>query len=214
MSIYRLFRNVAFEPEDIELVAKAFEDTLRTYGVRDRTGPFATKIAKSIFDAALRGERNAEKLQQAAAVELGLSILSVDLPIVAEESSSGPTILIVEDDEAFAYAASRYLESCGYRSVVASGSLAAFRELDRQSFDVVVADVFLGKNEPHGVSLGRMIRNWDQNMPVLIVTGFPEFLEAAGPLPGRTMIKPVDLAQLAAAVKTSLRDRSRSHSGG
>jgi ActR/RegA family two-component response regulator len=208
--IYRILENVAFEPERVELVAKAFEDTLHTYGIRDRAGPLATKIAKSILDAAKRGERNPEKLQQAAVAELRLTI-SVGLPSSTKASPSRPTILIVEYDEAFAYAASRYLESRGYRSVVASGSLAAFRELDKQSVDVVVADVLLGKNEPHGVSLGRMIRNRDQNMPVLIVTGFPEILEKAAPLPGPVMIKPVELSQLAAAIEASLKERNGSH---
>jgi CheY-like chemotaxis protein len=204
--IYRIFENAAFEPERVELVAKAFEDTLRAYGVTDRAGPLATKIAESIFDAAMRGERDPQKLQGAAVAKLGLATSSVDSP-VPTESTSRPTVLIVEDDEAFAYAASRYLESRGYRSVVASGSMAAFRELDKQSVDVVVTDVSLGKNEPHGVSLGLMIRNRDPDMPVLLVTGFPDLLDA--PLPGPAMIKPVDLPQLAAAVESSLRVRNR-----
>jgi two-component system OmpR family response regulator len=117
---------------------------------------------------------------------------------------SRPTVLVVEDDEAFAYAVSRYLEARGYRAVVAEGSMAAFRELEKQSVDVVVADVMLGKNEPHGASLGRMIRNRDQNMPVLLVTGFPQILQEAAPLPSPVMIKPVDLSELAAAVEASL----------
>jgi ActR/RegA family two-component response regulator len=210
--IYRILENVAFDPERIEFVAKAFENTLRTYDVRDRTGPLAAKIAKAIFHAAQRGEQNPERLQQAAVAELGLSILSVEPVVSTGPSPSRPTVLIVEDDEAFAYAASRYLESRGYRSVVASGSMAAFRELDRQSVDVVVADVLLGKNEPYGVSLGRLIRNRDQNMPVLLVTGFPDLLEKAAPLPGPAMIKPVDLSQLATAIETSLRDRNLTQS--
>jgi hypothetical protein len=55
------------------------------------------------------------------------------------------------------------------------------------------------------VALGRMIRNGDQNMPILLVTDFPNLLDA--PLPGPAMIKPVDLSQLAAAVESSLRVR-------
>lgn len=214
MPIYRIFENVAFEPEHIELIAKAFEETLRIYGVRDRAGTLAAEIAKSIFGAAQRGERSPEKLQQVAVAELGLSIPSEDLPVSPRSSPSRPTVLIVEDDEAFAYAASRFLESRGYHSVVASGSIAAFRELDKQSVDVVVADLILGKNEPHGVSLGRMIRNRDQGMPVLLVTGFPDRLEAVAPLPGPVMTKPVDLSELVAAVERSLRERNRAHPRG
>lgn len=205
MPIYRILQNAAFLPDRIELVASAFENTLRACAISDRKSILAEEIAKSIFRAAQQGERDPDRLQQAAVADLGLVLQSAKSSSPTEVvQPSRPTVLVVEDDEAFAYAVSRYLEARGYRAVVAEGSMAAFRELEKQSVDVVVADVMLGKNEPHGASLGRMIRNRDQNMPVLLVTGFPQILQEAAPLPGPVMIKPVDLSELAAAVEASL----------
>ena len=116
---------------------------------------------------------------------------------------SAKTVLIVEDDEAFAYAASRHLQQLGYQTIVTSGSFLAFDELDRHPVDIVIADVRLNPGEPHGIALGRMIRNRNQNMPVL-VTAYPELLEAEKPLPGPALSKPVDLRLLASAVRAAI----------
>ena len=107
------------------------------------------------------------------------------------------TILIVEDDEAFSYAASHYLKSKGYNVIVAAGSLAALRKLDYEQIDVVVADVALQPNEPHGLSLGRMIVTQKPAVPVLFVTGRPDLIELDGQPPGDVLFKPVDFDELA-----------------
>jgi CheY-like chemotaxis protein len=118
---------------------------------------------------------------------------------------SKKTVMIVEDDEALAYAISRHLENIGYQTISVPGSNEAFRELDRgRSVDLVIADVKLGVGEPHGISLGRVLRNRLKDLPVIILTGFPEILEQEGPLPGRVFVKPIDLAALAAEVATAL----------
>ena len=206
MPIYSILQNSAFEPERIELVATAFEETLRFLNIVDRKDPLAEDIAKAIFRAAQKGESNPERLQRAAIAELGLAGPLRPAPPKSTDAGkrARPTVLIVENDEAFAYAASRFLEARGYHSIVAVGSMAAFRELDERSVDVVITDVRLGHNEPHGIALGRMIRNRDRNMPVLLVTAFPDLLEQEKPLPGEAFVKPIDLGRLAAAVEASL----------
>jgi DNA-binding response OmpR family regulator len=115
------------------------------------------------------------------------------------------TILIVEDDEAFSYAASHYLKSKGYNVIVASGSLAALRELDNEQIDVVVADIALQPNEPHGLSLGRMIVTQKPAVPVLFVTGRPDLIELDGHAPGDVLYKPVDFDALAHKIDELLR---------
>ena len=85
-----------------------------------------------------------------------------------------------------------------------SGSFLAFDELDRHPVDIVIADVRLNPGEPHGIALGRMIRNRNQNMPVVLVTAYPELLEAEKPLPGPASSKPVDLRLLASAVRAAI----------
>ena len=55
--------------------------------------------------------------------------------------SPGITVLIVEDDVAFAYAAWRHLEANGYRVITASSAFAALNQLHRNKVDIVVTDV-------------------------------------------------------------------------
>jgi CheY-like chemotaxis protein len=179
VAIYRLLENQAFEPEQIELLAKAYEDALHLLNIAKRDDPLTWSIAKTIISEAKRGECDPERLCQAAVTEHTASApANLQTAGVGNtgEQKPGPTVLIVEDDEAFAYATSRYLQSLGYTTVVANGSLAAFRELDRQQVDVVITDMRLHKGEPHGASLGRMIRNRDPAMPVFLVTAIPSLL--------------------------------------
>ena len=119
-------------------------------------------------------------------------------------AQTGKTVLVVDDDEAFAYAASRYLQEIGYSAVIALGSVAAFRELERRPIDIMIADVALGRGEPHGIALGRMARNANPDMPVVLITAYPELLEREKPLPGPSFVKPVELRLLASAVKAAL----------
>jgi CheY-like chemotaxis protein len=66
--------------------------------------------------------------------------------------SPSHTVLLVEDDETFSYATSRYLRSKGYNVIVAPGSMAALRELEKGGIDLVVTDVELLPNEHHQAS--------------------------------------------------------------
>jgi DNA-binding NtrC family response regulator len=150
----------------------------------------------SWFEGNERTRRLLERSQRQ--IELSLALLAEKLPPTrpTAENRRG-TILIVEDDEAFGYAVAHYLKSNGYGAIVASGSLAALRELDNESIDVVVADVNLHPNEPHGLALGRMIVTKKPRMPVLFVTGRPDLIELDGHPPGDVLYKPIELDVLA-----------------
>jgi two-component system, NtrC family, response regulator HydG len=117
---------------------------------------------------------------------------------------AGETILIVEDDPIYGYALSRFLQSRGYTTVVADGSMAAFREIDTRRFDLVITDMSLHSGEPHGASLGRVIRNRHRNMPVILVTSSPKLAEEEEPLPGPVFDKSTPLDELERAVKDAL----------
>jgi CheY-like chemotaxis protein len=106
-----------------------------------------------------------------------------------------PTILFVEDDDAFRYAACRHLRNEGYTVIDVPSSMEAFRVIDQGGdIDLVVADIALYPKEPQGVSLARVIRNKQPEMPILFVTGVLniESLEQYD-LPGEVLYKPVEL---------------------
>ena len=117
---------------------------------------------------------------------------------------SEATILIVEDDAAFAYAAQRHLESCNYRVISAVSSLEALEKFDEQPVDLIITDIRLLQGEPHGLSLARIIRQRKPKIPVILITAYPELLEGESTLPGLVFHKPIELATLRNAVKACL----------
>jgi CheY-like chemotaxis protein len=145
------------------------------------------------------GNERTQKLLERSLRQIAFSLVLLEekLPLArpAAQSHRG-TILIVEDDDAFGYAVAHYLEWKGYKVIVASGSLAALRELENKAIDVVVADVALQPNEPHGLALGRMIVTQTQAMPVLFVTGRPDLIELDGHPPGDVLYKPINFDEL------------------
>jgi hypothetical protein len=55
----------AFTPEEIAVIASAFEDTLNALGLVDRKDPAVTMVAKRIFELARGGESDPILLREA-----------------------------------------------------------------------------------------------------------------------------------------------------
>ena len=66
MPIYRLLRDHAFGPEEIKILGDAFEEALRTLRLVNRDDPATQIVARKIIELAQRGERDPERLRQAA----------------------------------------------------------------------------------------------------------------------------------------------------
>jgi hypothetical protein len=56
----------AFGPEDIIVLSRALEDTLRSLQVADRNDEMATTVARHIIDLASHGERDPIRLRDSA----------------------------------------------------------------------------------------------------------------------------------------------------
>lgn len=114
------------------------------------------------------------------------------------------TVLVVEDDAAFAYAIWRHLRKFGLRVRTVSGSTAALQILESTKIDLVITDIRLLKDEAQGLSLARTIKQRTPDTPVILVTAYPELLKGEDPLPGPVFEKPVELSTLRNAVTNSL----------
>jgi hypothetical protein len=66
MAIYRLLKNGAFGPDEIEVLTTAYEEALRALGLKDRADPATEMIAKKIIELAQRGERDPVRLREHA----------------------------------------------------------------------------------------------------------------------------------------------------
>jgi hypothetical protein len=66
MPIVRLLQNHAFGPEDIKVISAAYEQTLSSLGLIDRTDPLTTIVAEKIIECARMGERDPARLRDCA----------------------------------------------------------------------------------------------------------------------------------------------------
>jgi hypothetical protein len=64
MTVYRLFKNKAFEPEAIAIMTRAHADVCRTLGVSEHDDPEANTVAQKVIEFAQRGERDPVRLRE------------------------------------------------------------------------------------------------------------------------------------------------------
>lgn len=115
------------------------------------------------------------------------------------------TILLIEDDEAFRYAAAKHLSQAGYAVIEAATTNLALDELDlRGSIDLAVIDVQMPLGAPHGFAFGRMAKARRPDLPMIFITAFSEILEAEGNPPGAVLLKPINLNELTARIEARL----------
>jgi len=72
MPIDRLLQNSQLGPEEITMLADAYELTLRKLSLVDRNDPSAEQIARKVIELGQRGAREAQQLCDLAIKELGV----------------------------------------------------------------------------------------------------------------------------------------------
>ena len=64
MPIYELLKsNGSFEPEEVAMLGKVFEDVLQTLGLVDREDPLTVMVAKGLVEYAKTGIRDPDRLK-------------------------------------------------------------------------------------------------------------------------------------------------------
>jgi hypothetical protein len=64
--LFRIFRGLPFDPEQIERMSLAFEDVSRELRLAQREDPFRDIIAKAIIECAQRGIRDPVEMRRCA----------------------------------------------------------------------------------------------------------------------------------------------------
>ncbi len=80
-------------------------------------------------------------------------------------------ILIIDDEKDIRDSISGILSDEGYVSVTVKNSQEALIEINENSFDVIVLDVWLNDSELDGIQLLKEIKKIDGEIPVLIISG-------------------------------------------
>ena len=70
MAIYKLMQNSVFEPEDIERLVTAYEQTLRALRLKDRSDPLTQLVAEKIIAIGRLGIEDPAEISKLALKEL------------------------------------------------------------------------------------------------------------------------------------------------
>jgi hypothetical protein len=63
MTVYRLYRNKAFEPDAISVMTSAYAEVCRTLGLSERDNPDIDVVARTVIEYAQRGVRDPARLR-------------------------------------------------------------------------------------------------------------------------------------------------------
>ena len=102
-------------------------------------------------------------------------------------------VLLVDDDDAVRNAFRRVLQSRGYQVCACASGAEAMRQIGAGEFDALVSDVRMPGMS--GLALLRAVRDHDLDLPVILITGNPDFESAAQAAQYgafRYLIKPIE----------------------
>lgn len=118
------------------------------------------------------------------------------------DSSTRPTVLVVDDDEAFRGRLMRALDARGFTTSGASGVADAMAAAERESPEFAVVDLKL--RDGSGLDVVRQLKSLDTTTTVVILTGYGSIATAVqGTKLGAHayLTKPVDADQIVAALQ-------------
>ena len=123
-----------------------------------------------------------------------------------EESQA--RILVIDDDEDFRFILTRTLEKEGYLVQAVGSGAEAIEALKRQRFDLSLVDIKMP--EMGGRETVKEIRELDPQLPVLLVTGSPDWPDRELRAAAQGWIyKPFRLDQLRSMVRKLLEEPSQ-----
>jgi PAS domain S-box-containing protein len=209
---------VGMEPQVLERI---FEPFFTTKGPREGTG-----MGLAVVHGIVKSHGGAIRVHS----EPGRGTLfQVLLPRIREEKASRDAetpnalpygmerILFVDDETTLSTLGKEMLETLGYRVEPCSGSLEALETFRArpEAFHLVITD----KTMPQmtGFRLAEEIRRVRRDIPIILCTGYCESMDqqrAESLGINRTLMKPLSMESLAAAVREVLNETRPSHAAG
>ena len=110
-------------------------------------------------------------------------------------------ILLVDDDELILDTYRRILERNGFHVDTASTGEQAKEQLEKSTYDLLLVDIVLP--DIHGDKLILDLRLNDNNVPVIVITGFSSYeksLDTMGLRIADILMKPIDPDQLVSSI--------------
>ncbi len=117
-------------------------------------------------------------------------------------------ILFVDDEESILEIAVEFFKHKGYQVIAARNGLEALEILKQSKVDCCFTDINMP--EMDGLELAEQIREMDNTIPVIVMTGYPSLDNTIRTLKNGVvdfLIKPVNLNQMEVCVRRVLRER-------
>ncbi len=117
-------------------------------------------------------------------------------------------ILVVDDEEGILDVTEGYFQRLGYEVYTAGNGIEALEVLKKVTIGCVFTDINMPKMD--GLKLAAEIREKDNTLPVVIMTGYPSLENSIQTLKNGVvdyLIKPVNLEQMELTLKRILRER-------
>lgn len=158
------------------------------------------------FDLVLERPTSAEALSSL------VRTVATGFPPHPQGGRAGATVLLVDDDAAFAAALCRMLAQEGYGTCVAGDAAQALQQLQegRERIDLVIAD--LDSSRRSGLKLLLELHRQRPNLPVILLSASPDaasYLEALRLGAYEYLAKPVDFDELRGVAQRALRPARR-----
>ena len=118
------------------------------------------------------------------------------------------TILFVDDEESILSVSSEYFQRKGYQTRTAKTGAEALKILTNETIDCCFTDINMPKM--NGLELAERIRNHDNTMPVIVMTGYPSLENTIQTIKNGVvdfLIKPVNLKQMELSVQRVMQQR-------
>lgn len=113
---------------------------------------------------------------QLPAVRIGgrwrIKRLLLDRDVLKSETSSQPTVLVVDDDSALQNIFKQFLKKAGFGRVVVGTGAEAISCASKQKFDLVFLDLQLP--DMSGDEVYKKIKEIHPELPIVIITGYPD----------------------------------------
>ena len=117
-------------------------------------------------------------------------------------------ILFVDDEESFLELAKEYFQIKGYEVLTAQRGQKALEIIKQHKIDCCFTDINMP--EMNGLELAEHIRNIDNSIPVVIMTGYPSLDKAIKTIKNGAvdfLVKPLKLDQIEMCLGRALRER-------
>lgn len=113
-------------------------------------------------------------------------------------AGSPMTALVIDDNTEVREATGLMLEGLGYTVETACDAADALQVLNRATFGFVLSDISM-PGELNGIRLGRRLRATYPSLPIILMTGYSEYLDEAE-REFSVLHKPFSISDLKAAI--------------